>query len=73
MRTDLASFAAEGLNPASKSHLLGPEICLSLVWTPFSDLGLNAGGGLFFPLRDGAFYDDAPPKWNISLGVIFSF
>jgi hypothetical protein len=73
MRTDLATFAAEGLDPDSKSHLLGLEMRLSLVWTPFSDLGLSAGGGLFLPLEGGAFYDDAPPKWNISLGAMLSF
>jgi hypothetical protein len=72
MRTDLATFTAEGLDPGSKSHLLGLEIYLSLIWTPFSDLGLTAGGGVFFPLPESAFFNDAPPKWNVSLGVIFS-
>jgi hypothetical protein len=73
MRTDLATFTAEGLDPGSKSHLLGLEMCLSLVWTPFSDLGLTAGGGVFLPFPESAFYSDAPPKWNISLGAILSF
>jgi hypothetical protein len=73
MRTDLATFTAEGLDPGSKSHLLGMELCLSLIWAPFSDLALNAGGGVFFPLPESAFYNETPPKWNASLGVIFSF
>ncbi|MDR1278374.1 MAG: hypothetical protein LBK02_06460 [Treponema sp.] len=73
MRTDLATFTAEGLDPLSESHLLGLELYLSLIWTPFSDLGLSAGGGVFFPLPESAFYSDTPPKWNVSLGVILSF
>jgi hypothetical protein len=72
MRTDLATFAAEGLDPDSRSHVLGLEICLSLVWAPFSDLGLSAGGGVFFPRKGGAFSGDAPPKWNFSLGAVLS-
>ncbi|MDR0623787.1 MAG: hypothetical protein LBG10_05090 [Treponema sp.] len=73
MRTDLATFAAEGLDPGSESHLLGLEIVLSLIWAPFSDLGLTAGGGVFLPLPESAFYSDTPPKWNVSLGAILSF
>jgi hypothetical protein len=73
MRTDLATFTAEALDPGSKSHVLGLELDASLIWAPFSDLGLNAAAGVFFPLPGGAFYDDAPPKWNLALNVIFSF
>jgi hypothetical protein len=73
MRTDLATFTAEALDPGSKSHVLGLELDASLIWAPFSDLGLSAGGGVFFPLPGSAFYDDAPPKWNLALSVIFSF
>jgi hypothetical protein len=73
MRTDLATFTAEGLDPGSKSHVLGLELCLSAIWAPFSDLGLTAGGGIFFPLPGSAFQHDAPPKWNVSLGMMVSF
>ncbi|MDR2258679.1 MAG: hypothetical protein LBE14_05975 [Treponema sp.] len=73
MRTDLATFTAEGLDPGSESHLLGLEIVLSLIWTPLSDVGLTAGGGVFLPLPESAFYSDTPPKWKISLGAILSF
>jgi hypothetical protein len=73
MRTDLASFSAEGLDPVSESHVLGLEMYLSLIWAPFSDLGLSAGGGVFFPLPESAFYRDTPPKWHVSLDVILSF
>ncbi|MDR1099724.1 MAG: hypothetical protein LBL28_04510 [Treponema sp.] len=73
MRTDLATFTAEGLDPLSESHVLGLELYLSLIWAPFSDLGLSAGGGVFFPLPESAFYRDTPPKWNVSLDVILSF
>jgi hypothetical protein len=42
MRTDLAAFTAEALDPGSKSHVLGLELDASLIWAPFSDLGLSA-------------------------------
>jgi hypothetical protein len=73
MRTDLATFSTEGINPDSKSHALGMEIFVSLVWVPLSDVGLTFGGGVFLPFPEGAFYGDAPPKWKCSLGLVFSF
>jgi hypothetical protein len=73
MRTDLATFSAEGLDPDSASHLLGLELLINLIWAPFSDLGLTLGGGVFLPLPEGAFFDDTPAAWNVSLGVILSF
>jgi hypothetical protein len=72
MRTDAVSFSAEGLDPASESPLLGFEIFLKLVWAPFSDLGLNAGGGVFLPFPDGAF-QNTTPAWKISAGLVVSF
>jgi hypothetical protein len=72
MRTDAASFFAEGLDLSSESPLLGLEAFLRLVWAPFSDLSLNAGGGIFLPLPNGAFHDTTP-AWKISAGLAVSF
>jgi hypothetical protein len=72
-RTDLATFSAEGIDPGSDSHLLGLEMFVSLVWVPVSDLGFTFGGGFFLPLPESAFYKDTPPKWKVSLGLVFSF
>jgi hypothetical protein len=73
MRTDLATFSAEGLDPNSDSHMLGMELFFNVIWAPFSDLGLTLGGGFFLPFPNSAFVDDAPAKWLVSLGLIVSF
>lgn len=71
-RTDLNSFIAEGLDPDSTSSLLGLELFFRLVWAPFSDLSLNAGGGFFMPFPESAFLNTTP-AWKISAGLIISF
>jgi hypothetical protein len=72
MRTDGVSFAAEDLDPASESALLGLELFFKLVWAPLSDLSLNLGGGFFMPLPESAFYSTTP-EWKISAGLVISF
>jgi hypothetical protein len=72
VRTDSTSFAAEGLDPASESSLLGLELFFKLVWAPFSDLSLNAGGGFFMPFPESAFYNTTS-AWKISAGLVISF
>jgi hypothetical protein len=72
VRTDRTSFFARGLDPDSESPLLGLELFFKLVWAPFSDLSLNAGGGFFMPLPDSAFFNTTP-HWKISAGLVFSF
>jgi hypothetical protein len=50
---------------------LGPEFSARVVWSPFSDIQFNLGGGIYVPsLGDAAPDEDA--LWSVDLSVIFS-
>ena len=71
LRTDSSTFSDPDLT--DDSYLLGAEIDGSLLWIPFSDLSISLAGGIFLPQTGGAMNSDAPVRWTISLGTIFSF
>jgi hypothetical protein len=66
MRTDLTTYTAW---PAQgDSYHLGTEACAQLIWSPFSDLRLDAGGGAFIPTADSGYR----PRWHIQIGAILA-
>ena len=71
-RTDTVTFGSSGLDPESKSPLLGGEFFLNLFWTPFTDLLFTLGGGLFLPSMGKAFANDADVKYRVELTAVIS-
>jgi hypothetical protein len=71
MRNDLGTFSGYPLIPghASDGYFLGNEFFARLLWSPFNDIQLNLGGGIFLPSLG-----DAEPKadklWRVVLNVI---
>ncbi|MDR0710051.1 MAG: hypothetical protein LBF77_08300, partial [Spirochaetaceae bacterium] len=66
-RTDMTSFYHREVNPFSASPLLGGELYGGLVWAPFSDLLVSAGGGVFFPGTGKVFTDNADLIYSVLL------
>ena len=60
------------LDPGSDSSWLGAELYASLTWTPFSDLSVLAGTGIFLPASGGAFLPDTPVRWLLSVAAVLS-
>ena len=71
IRTDSESFADPDIT--KDKHPLGAEFFSSLLWVPYSDLSFSAEGGIFLPKTGTAMRDDAPVRWSLTLGTIFSF
>jgi hypothetical protein len=69
IRNDLETFS--GYPAGSDGYFLGTELFARFIWSPYSDLQFNAGGGAFLP-----FLGDAGPnenlKWRIDLAAIFA-
>jgi len=70
MRNDLKTYSGYPLPEGnSKGHLLGNEFFARVLWSPFSDIQVNLGGGVFLPSMG-----DAAPKadssWRVELNVI---
>jgi hypothetical protein len=72
-RTDTVTFYDVDMDSGSGSPLLGGEIYGGLTWSPFSDLALSLGGGLFLPRTGAAFADDAPVKYRVEAAASVSF
>jgi hypothetical protein len=72
-RTDETTYSAPGREASTRSPLLGGEIYGGLIWAPWSDLSVSAGGGVFFPQWGKYFKDDAGLKYRITLEAVFSF
>ena len=70
LRTDTSTYFDPYIDTAS--YLLGAEAGAALVWAPFSDLSFSLAGAAFFPKTGKAMRDDAPLRWAVSLGTIFS-
>jgi hypothetical protein len=66
VRNDLGSFAAYPVSPGSEGFFLGPEIYGRIVWSPFSDLQFNLGGGAFFPSLGDAGPTE-PVNWKLEV------
>ncbi|MDR0290355.1 MAG: hypothetical protein LBI06_05405 [Treponema sp.] len=72
VRNDLGTYTDWPVaDSGDKGHFLGTELFARLVWSPFSDLQLNLGGGVFLPQLG-----DAGPKekpgWRIELSAILA-
>jgi hypothetical protein len=72
-RTDETTYSAPGKDASTRSPLLGGEIYGGLSLTPWSDLSVAAGGGVFFPQLGKYFKEDAEPVYRITLEAVFSF
>jgi hypothetical protein len=72
-RTDEKTYSDPAMEPSTRSPLLGGEIYGGFTWTPWSDLSLAAGGGMFFPQWGKYFKEDAGLTYRITLGAVFSF
>ena len=52
-------------------YLLGNEFFGRLYWSPFSDLSINVGAGVFLPSM-GNVTSDLHNKWRVEFGVVLS-
>ena len=71
IRTDSTSYIDPYIE--HDSHLLGAEVDATLLWLTFSDLSFSMSGGIFFPKTGSAMADNAPLRWAVNIGAIFSF
>jgi hypothetical protein len=71
-RTDKTTYAAPDMDAESSSPLLGGELYGSLSWTPFSDVLVSLGGGVFLPQTGKVFSDDAEVKYRVELAAAIS-
>jgi hypothetical protein len=71
-RTDETTYSDSGVEPSTRSLLLGGEIYGGLIWDPWSDLSVSVGGGVFFPQWGKYFKEDAGLKYRITLEAVFS-
>ncbi|NLJ45039.1 MAG: hypothetical protein GX430_00540 [Treponema sp.] len=60
------------LDPGSDSPWLGAELYATVTWTPFSDLSVLWGAGVFLPASGGAFLPDTPARWLLSAAAVLS-
>jgi hypothetical protein len=72
-RTDTRTWYDPDMDTLSDSPLLGGEIYGRLIWAPFSDMVLSAGGGVFLPKTGMVFKDDTALKYRVELTVDISF
>ena len=71
LRTDSETYLDPDIE--KDSYALGAEFGGSLLFVPYSDLSFSLGGGVFLPQTGAAMRDDAPARWSVAMGVIFSF
>ena len=72
IRSDLVTYGAYPINGESDGRILGTEFFGRLLWSPYSDMQVNLGGGLFLPSL-GNVKADAEVSWRVELNVIVSF
>ena len=72
-RTDETAYSDSDMEPSTRSPLLGGEMYGGLTWTPWSDLSVSLGGGVFFPQLGKYFKEDAGLKYRITLEAVLSF
>ncbi|MCL2277460.1 MAG: hypothetical protein FWC21_06125 [Treponema sp.] len=68
IRNDLAVVTGYPITNDSSGYFLGQEIYADFTWMPFSDLRLNAGGGIFIP----GLGNSEKPYWRVDLNIIIS-
>jgi hypothetical protein len=71
VRSDLGTFAGYPVEPDNEGYFLGPEIYGRVIWSPFSDLQLNFGGGVFIPALGNAGSNE-PVRWKLELSISMS-
>jgi hypothetical protein len=71
-RTDKTTYMVPDRDADSSSPFLGAEIYGALSWTPFSDVLLSLGAGIFLPGTGGFFLDEAGPKYRAELTASIS-
>ena len=71
VRNDLGTFQGYPAAGTDEGFFLGPEISASFIWSPFSDLQMNLGAGLFIPQLGNAGADEKI-RWRIDLSVIMA-
>jgi hypothetical protein len=72
-RTDKTTFSDAGMDPRSDSPFIGGELYCGLSFSPFQDILINAGGGVFLPQTGNVFKNDAHIKYLVELGASISF
>jgi len=70
IRTDLETCNMYPITQDSGGYFLGNEFYARLAWSPFSDLQINLGGGMFLPSLGNA-APEADAVWRIKLNVVF--
>ena len=72
VRSDLGTFSAYPLNEDdSGAYFLGTEFFGRFIWSPFSDVSFNLGGGVFLPSLGNA-APGASMRWRVDMNVILS-
>jgi hypothetical protein len=67
IRNDLETFRGYPVDSGKDGYFLGPELYVRASWSPFSDLQLNLGGGLFIPALGNSSKADEKIQWRIDL------
>jgi len=72
VRNDLGTYKGYPLveEDDDENYYLGTEVFARLVWSPFSDLQLNLGGGVFLPSPQTA--PDGNAMWRVELTAIIA-
>jgi hypothetical protein len=69
IRSDSVTYAGYPLDAnTGDNYLLGNEFFARLVWSPFSDLQINLGCGIFLPGMGNA-APDSDPLWRIKIAA----
>jgi hypothetical protein len=71
IRNNLTTKNTYPIYKEGNGHLLGAEFLARFIWTPFSDLYINFGGGVFVPSLGNNWRDDKPVIL-LELTVIFT-
>ena len=69
IRSDTETYAAYPLDGQfSSNQFLGTELFTRFIWSPFSDISLNLGAGVFLPAL-GNVAPNADPRWRAELAA----
>ena len=72
IRTDKETYTSYPvLSGNSTEYFLGNEFFARLLWSPFSDIQVNLGGGMFLPSL-GNVAPEAKSSWRVELNVIIA-
>ena len=72
LRSDLGTYTSYPVSSSAEGgYVMGTEFFGRLVWSPFSDLQLNLGTGIFLPSL-GNTAPEADPLWMLELNLIVS-